>query len=74
MFRCEEVVVHHVRATRRGGVVHEIMDGHRPAVWLSDPYSAQQGHAARQQTCLGHLARDIDHAAIISGSLAMTRL
>ena len=36
-------------------VVHEIMDAHRPAVWLSDRYSAQQGHADRQQTCLARL-------------------
>ena len=35
---------------------------HRPAVWLSDRYSAQQGHADRQQTCLAHLARDIAYA------------
>src|SRR5688500_20180184 len=38
------------------------MGGHRPAVWLSDRYSAQQGHADRQQTCLAHLARDVAYA------------
>ena len=27
---------------RSGRVVHEIMDGHRPAVWLSDRNSAQR--------------------------------
>ncbi len=26
------------------------------------PYSAQQGHAATQQTCLAHLARDVAYA------------
>ncbi|RYC28792.1 hypothetical protein D3273_27440 [Lichenibacterium minor] len=57
VFRCEEAVVHHAAPTRGACVVHEIMDGHRPAVWLSDRYSAQQGHADRQQTCLAHLAR-----------------
>jgi len=31
-------------------------------VWLSDRYSAQQGHADRQQTCLAHLARDVAYA------------
>src|ERR671916_1176795 len=36
-----------------------MMDGHRPAVWLSDRYSAQQGHGLAQQTCLAHLARDV---------------
>src|SRR5215211_3134852 len=62
VFRCEEAVVHHAAPTRGASVVREIMDGHRPAVWLSDRYSAQQGHADRQQTCLAHLARDVAYA------------
>ena len=62
VFRCEEAVVHHAAPTRAASVVQEIMDGHRPAVWLSDRYSAQQGHADRQQTCLAHLARDVAYA------------
>ena len=62
VLRCEEAVVHHAAPTRGACVVHEIMDGHRPAVWLSDRYSAQQGHADRQQTCLAHLARDVAYA------------
>jgi len=62
VFRCETAVVHHAAPTRAASVVHEIMDGHRPAVWLSDRYSAQQGHADRQQTCLAHLARDVAYA------------
>ena len=43
VFRCEKAVVHHAAPTRAASVVREIMDGHRPAVWLSDRYSAQQG-------------------------------
>jgi hypothetical protein len=39
-----------------------MMDGHRPAVWLSDRYAAQQGHGLAQQTCLAHLARDVAYA------------
>lgn len=54
--------MHHAAPTRDACVVHEIMDGHRPAVWLSDRYSAQQGHADRQQTCLAYLARDVAYA------------
>jgi transposase len=38
--------------------VRDVLDGHRPQVWTSDRYSAQQSHADRQQTCLAHLARD----------------
>src|ERR687883_883681 len=62
VFRCENAVVHHAALTRAACVVDEIMGGHRPAVWLSDRYSAQQGHANRQQTCLAHLARDVAYA------------
>src|SRR5215213_2564909 len=62
VFRCERAVVHHAAPTRAACVVGEIMDGHRPAVWLSDRYSAQQGHADAQQTCLAHLARDVAYA------------
>jgi transposase len=62
VFRCKEAVVHQAAPTRAASVVREMMDGHRPEVWLSDRYSAQQGHAAAQQTCLAHLARDVAYA------------
>lgn len=54
--------MHHAAPTRAASAVHEIMDGHRPAVWLSDRYSAQQRHSLAQQTCLAHLARDVAYA------------
>jgi transposase len=62
VFRCPDAVVHHAAPTRAASVVREVMNGHRPEVWLSDRYSAQQGHAAAQQTCLAHLARDVAYA------------
>ncbi len=62
VFRCPEAVVHHAAPRRAAAVVREMMAGHRPKVWLSDRYSAQQGHAAAQQTCLAHLARDVAYA------------
>lgn len=62
VFRCEQAVVHHVAPTRAASVVQAMMAGHRPQVWLSDRYSAQQGHADAQQTCLAHLARDVAYA------------
>ncbi len=62
VFRSREAVVHHASPTRAACVVRAMMDGHRPAVWLSDRYSAQQGHAGAQQTCLAHLARDVAYA------------
>ena len=66
MFRCKQAVVHRAAPTRAASVVREVMDGHRPEVWLSDRYSAQQGHGLAQQTCLAHLARDIAYALVVS--------
>jgi len=62
VFRCTEAVVHHAAPTRAASVVRAMMAGHQPEVWLSDRYSAQQGHATAQQTCLAHLARDVAYA------------
>lgn len=62
VFRCKDAVVHVPDFTRAAEVVRTMMDGHRPEVWLSDRYSAQQKHAKRHQTCLAHLARDVAYA------------
>jgi len=62
VFHCQEAVVHQAAPTRAASVIREMMDGHRPQVWLSDRYTAQQGHGAAQQTCLAHLARDVAYA------------
>ena len=58
VFHCKDAVVHQPDYSRAARVVDEIMAGHRPAVWISDRYSAQQKHGERHQTCLAHLARD----------------
>ncbi len=50
------------------------MDGHRPKVWCSDRYSAQQGHADAHQTCLAHLARDVAYAEEAGEDLLPSRL
>lgn len=62
VFHSAQAVVHTASPTRGAIVVREMMDGHRPAVWISDRYTAQQGHAAAHQTCLAHLARDVAYA------------
>lgn len=59
VFRSADAVVHEAALSRGAGVVRDVMTGHRPDYWLSDRYSAQQGHGMRHQTCLAHLARDI---------------
>jgi transposase len=47
VFRSSEAVVHRAATTRGAIVVHDLMEGHRPQVWCSDRYSAQQGHGGR---------------------------
>ena len=58
VFHCKDAVVHQPDYSRAARVVDEMMAGHKPAVWVSDRYSAQQKHGERHQTCLAHLARD----------------
>lgn len=62
VFQNNAVVIHVIRHSRGAGVVTEVMAGHRPALWVSDLYSAQQGHAADWQICLAHQLRDCQFA------------
>jgi transposase len=74
VFRCAAAVVHHAAPTRGAVVVRGMMDGHRPAIWLSDRYAAQQGHGDAHQTCLAHLARDVAYAVEASEDFLPSRL
>jgi len=74
VFRSADAVVHQAAPTRAASVVHAMMDGHRPAVWLSDRYTAQQGHGLAHQTCLAHLARDVAYAVEVSDDPVPFRL
>jgi len=62
VFQNDEVVVHVIRRSRGAGVVREVLEGHRPALWVSDLYGAQQGHAENWQICLAHQLRDCTFA------------
>jgi transposase len=62
VFQNDQVVIHVVRSTRAASVVTEVMAGHRPTIWVSDLYGAQQGHADRWQVCLAHQLRDCQYA------------
>ena len=62
VFQNSEVVIHVIRHSRGAGVVGEVMAGHRPAIWVSDLYGAQQGHAEHWQICLAHQLRDCQFA------------
>ena len=59
VFMSNRAVVHEAQHSRAAQVVRDIMGDHRPKIWLSDGYSAQQKHGHYHQTCLAHLARDI---------------
>ena len=62
VFQNDEVVIHVVRHSRGASVVSEVMQGHRPAIWVSDLYGAQRGHAEAWQVCLAHQLRDCRYA------------
>src|SRR4051794_14267470 len=62
VFRNEQVVIHVIRPTRGRAVVAEVLGDHRPAIWVSDLYGAQRGHADLWQVCLAHQLRDLRHA------------
>jgi transposase len=62
VFQNDQVVIHVVRDSRAASVVTEVMAGHRPVIWVSDLYGAQQGHADLWQICLAHQLRDCQYA------------
>ncbi|GJE53806.1 IS66 family transposase ISMno4 [Methylobacterium thuringiense] len=80
VFHTADAVVHTASRTRGAIVVREMMDGHRPAVWISDRYTARQGHASTHQTCLAHLAhlahlaRDVAYVVEVSDDPVPWRL
>jgi hypothetical protein len=45
VFQNADVVIHVVRPSRGAAVLAEVLGGHRPALWGSDLYGAQQGYA-----------------------------
>ncbi len=63
VFQNEQVSIHVIRPSRGHGVIDEVLDGHRPQVWVSDLYSAQGKHPAEHwQICLAHQLRDLEYA------------
>ena len=63
MFQHAEVCIHVIRPSRGQGVIQEVLGAHRPTIWVSDLYSAQQKHPAEDwQVCLAHQLRDCQFA------------
>jgi transposase len=75
VFQNEQVCFHVIRPSRGGDVIKEVMENHQPEVWVSDLYSAQSTHPAKQwQVCLAHQLRDCQYGidagdAIFSGRM-----
>lgn len=70
----KQAIVHEAQLSGAAQVVRDVMGEHRPEIWLSDGYSAQQGHGEYHQTCLAHLARDVAYAVEASGDMVPFRL
>ncbi len=62
VFGNDEIVLHVIRPSRGREVAEQVLDGHRPAIWVSDLLGSQQGHAAEWQICLAHQLRDCQYA------------
>ncbi len=62
VFQNDQVVIHVIRNSRAASVVTDVLAGHRPTIWVSDLYGAQQGHADLWQVCLPHQLRDCTFA------------
>ena len=74
IFMSGTAIVHEAQLSRAAQVVRDVMGDHQPKLWLSDGYSAQQGHGQFHQTCLAHLARDIAYAVEASDDMVPVRL
>lgn len=63
VFQNDEVCLHVIRPSRATAVITEVLDRHRPQVWVSDLYSSQKNHPAQDwQVCLAHQLRDCQFA------------
>jgi transposase len=63
VFQNAQVCIHVIRPSRGQGVIQEVLGAHRPTIWVSDLYSAQQKHPAEDwQVCLAHQLRDCQFA------------
>lgn len=75
VFQNEQVCLHVIRPTRGKKVIEEVMDGHRPEVWVSDLFSSQKANPARDwQVCLAHQLRDCQYAMDAGDDLFAPRM
>jgi transposase len=62
VFQNDQVCLHVIHPSRGGDVIREVMEEHRPQIWVSDLFSAQKTHPADDwQVCLAHQLRDCQY-------------
>lgn len=74
VFQNDEITLHVIRQHRSREVVEDVLDGHRPALWVSDLYGAQQGFSEAWQICLAHQLRDCRYAIEAGDSVFAPRM
>ena len=62
VFQNDNICVHVIRNSRAKAVAEEVMDGHKPAIWVSDLYGGQRGLGEAWQICMAHQLRDCQYA------------
>lgn len=63
VFQNPTLCLHVIRPSRGTQVITEVLQAHRPQVWVSDLFSAQKNHPAQEwQVCLAHQLRDCQFA------------
>ena len=71
----DTAVLHRIHPSRGRDVIADVLGAHWPRCWVSDRWSAQQGHAQDHQVCLAHRPlRDAQYAGERGFAPALRRL
>jgi transposase len=75
VFQNDQVCFHMIRPSRGGDVIAEVMQDHRPGVWVSDLFSAQKTHPGELwQVCLAHQLRDCQYGIDAGDTIFSNRM
>jgi transposase len=75
VFQNDDVCVHVIRPSRGHDVIDEVMNGHKPEIWVSDLYGAQRANPAHKwQVCLSHQLRDCQYGIEAGDSIFAPRM
>ena len=66
VFCADNAILNEIVPRRAKAVAEDVLDSHRPEVWISDRYAGQQDLAATHQVCPAHVLRDVQYAIVIS--------